>query len=196
MRKRSDSYIPSDYQDLYSSYCQVGGLVDGIIRKKLKYATSDERETLRHDIFLRMLDKGILEYFDPSKSQFGGQVYMVARTVIVNHLERKGRNPVTGLHGGSLVESHGEAMLPGEWSLEALFGSVDLPDLDRERLVDRIFSWARDLKERNRHKRDRSILPLMVALLDGNTVQECGEQLGVTRATVYNWLKFIREEWK
>ncbi len=123
--------IPKDYEELYLHY--IAGtmtrpsLCQQIIRTMTKgNATEEEREVLSHDVFTRCLEKDILKVFDPSKANFGGVIFFVTRSIVVNYLSRKARNPLGNLRAGTLVESSGgdeESFEPGVYSLDAMFSS-------------------------------------------------------------------------
>jgi len=129
----ANNYIPTDYDDLYRYYIHGDGngnsLCHKIIRSILSHSNEDERETLAHDVFERILKNQMLTKFDPNKANFGGVIFFVTRSIVVNHLDRKGRTPLTGLNGGSLVvtDPDEEAFEPGVYNLERLFAS-EAPD--------------------------------------------------------------------
>lgn len=198
-----NDYIPTDYDDLYRYYFLGDGrgnsLVNKLIRSMMRHATSEEREVLAQDIFLRILDKKQLEGFDPSKANFGGVIFYVTRSIVVNHLERKGRNPLTGLCAGSLSETDPEDgdFEPGMYSLDRLFGAEEIDRAaayDAETLVGRLQKWAKSLYENPTQKRDASLYPLLGMLAEGYDPRECGERLGVTASTISNWVAFIRRK--
>jgi DNA-binding transcriptional ArsR family regulator len=207
-KQRADhpnNYVPSDYEDLYRYYIIGDGhgnsLCDKLIRGMLPYSTEDERETLKHDVFLRLLDKQMLRVFDPAKANFGGVIFFTTRTIVVNHLSRKSRNPITGLRGGSLVETHPEDTIfePGVYSLDRVFGVEDAnPEeaIELREVLSELFDWARALWEKPRHKRDESLFPLLKLLADQNDAKECAAALGVTPSTISNWLTILRDQLK
>ena len=199
--KRSQDYVPKDYEDLYAYYIQGSGNGDSLchtlIRSYLKYATDDERETLAHDVFLRLMEKKQLENFDPSKANFGGVIFYVTRTICVNHLSRKERNPLTGLNRGSIVEEDEveEGFEPGTYALSRLFEAEDL-DLDGQidilHALQSLFQWAHALSNTGASKRDRNLLNLLKMMIQERDVQECSQSLGVTTSTIFNWQKYLR----
>lgn len=195
----ANNYIPTDYEDLYRYYIEGDdSLATAIIRKKMPYATYDEIETLRHDVFVRLLDKGMLERFDPTKSNFGGVIYFTARSVIGNHLDRKGRNPLTGLHAGVLEDQNSrEDFEPGTYSLDRMFATQP-PDhegqLEARELVQRLVNWATEREEEGRNKRDRSLKKLIYLMAEECNTKECAEELGVTVSTIFNWVQVIRQK--
>lgn len=196
-----NDFIPQNYDELYRYYILGDGrgnsLVQKLMRSMLKHSTEDERETLAQDIMVRIIDKKLLEVFDPTKANFGGLVFFVTRTVVCNHLSRKSRNPLTGLKGGSLVQSDPEdgQFEPGMWSLDRLFApdEVDVgSQIDAARLVKRLVTWADRLAANPAHLRDASLRKLLGLLMEGHDARECGEKLGVTPSTVHNWLNVLR----
>jgi len=199
----SNDYVPRDYEDLYRYYIVGDGngnsLAHKLIRSMLKYSTEDERETLSHDVFVRLLEHKMLEKFDHAKSNFGGVIYFTTRTIVVNHLARKGRNPLTGLSGGTLVSQDPEEgeFEPGTYNLDRLFGS-STPDnegrMDAMKMLKELFAWAKDLQARSKNKRDESIIDLLNLLAEERDLKECGEVLGVTTSTVHNWMGLIRDK--
>lgn len=215
----ANNYVPVDYEDLYRYYIVGAGdgssLVDRLVRKFVPYADQDEREQLRHDVFLRCLEKQVLEtggssrsekakelgkpgVFDPTKANFGGVIFFVTRTICSNHLGRKKRNPITGLKAGSLVDTDPdtEEFEPGVYSLDRLFEAQE-PDhdlaMDVRALMLELYTQCRMLHQNPRHKRDESLYPLLQLLSVQSDVQECGKELGVTPSTIHNWLGVLRE---
>lgn len=197
----SNDYIPTDYEDLYRHYILGDGhgnsLCHKIVRHYLPYSDSDERETLAHDVFLRLIEKDMLKVFDPDKANFGGVIFFVTRTICVNHLARKQRNPLTGLNGGSLLSrdlEEGE-FEPGLYSLDRLFGT-EAPryedQMTARKIVGELVTWAKGLYDAPRHKRDQSLYPLLGLLADQHDPKECGAQLGVTPSTIHNWIEVLR----
>jgi len=197
----ANNYIPKDYADLYQYYIAGDGrgnsLCHKIIRSILSHSTEDERETLAHDVFERILKSKMLEKFDPNKANFGGVIFFVTRSIVVNHLDRKGRTPLTGLNGGSLVitDPDEETFEPGVYNLERLF-SADVPDagnaLDAGRVIKSLVTWAKAKYDNPAHKRDSGLYPLIGLLSEGYNPKECGKELGVTPSTVHNWLVVLR----
>jgi hypothetical protein len=203
-RASKNNYVPVDYEDLYRYYIIGAGhgnsLTHQILRTMMPFATEDERETLAHDVWLRMFEKKILDVFDPTKSNFGGVIFFVTRTIVGNHLNRKGRNPLTGLKGGSLTtgEAAPDATFePGVYHLDKLF-VTETPDptavMDLADLFDLLVEECRLLAEKPKsNKRERSLLPLINLLVKECDPEECGEQLDVTPSTIHNWLGVLRE---
>ena len=199
----ANNYIPKNYEDLYLYYIHGDGrgnsLCHKIIRSILSHSTDDERETLAHDVFERILKSGMLEKFDENKANFGGVIFFVTRSIVVNHLDRKGRTPLTGLNGGSLVitDPDEEAFEPGVYNLERLF-QADVPDtgdaIDASAMVENLVIWTKRLYDKPAHKRDASLYPLLGLLREGCNPKECGEELGVTPSTVHNWLTVLKEK--
>lgn len=197
--KQDNDYVPGGYDDLYRHYVLGDGrgnsLVNRIVRKLVPYATVEEKEDLTQDVFLRCMDKDVLTLFDPTKSNFGGVIFFVTRTICVNFLDRGSRTPLTGLRAGSLVEQQPDEFEPGVYSLEHLFGSeeLDLEGLmDKRSLLTELFGWAQGLTEHPRHKRDESLFPLLQMMADEHDTKECGAVLGVTPSTIHNWMAVIR----
>jgi len=197
----ANNYIPKDYEDLYLYYIHGDGngnsLCHKIIRSILSHSTQDERETLAHDVFERIMKSNMLEKFDENKANFGGVIFFVTRSIVVNHLDRKGRTPLTGLNGGSLVvtDPDDETFEPGVYNLERLF-QADVPDagnaLDASTLVENLIIWAKQLHDAPAHKRDASLYPLLGLLREGFNPKECGQELGVTPSTIHNWLQVLK----
>lgn len=202
-KSEDNNYIPKDYQDLYQYYVIGKGngnsLTHQLIRGFLPYATDDEKETLAHDVFLRCLEKDMLKVFDATKANFGGVIFFVTRTICSNHLSRKSRTPLTGLNGGSLATSDPEdgEFEPGTYNMDRIFGSA-IPEVEKEMdakaLVGQLMAWAKELYDTPRHKRDRSLYPLLVLVANQASPEECGEELGVTKSTISNWMKVIQEQ--
>lgn len=220
MARKSDprnNYIPKDYTDLYQYYIQGdGSLCSKLIRSMMPYADDDERETLAHDVFARLLEKDVLVtggssrseraqalgksgVFDPTKANFGGVIFFVTRTIVGNHLGRKSRNPLTGLKGGTLSTNEPEEgeFEPGAYSLTRLFGSPapNYEDqLDARAALSELFDWAKAFYERPRHKRDESLYPLLQMVAEERDPKECAAELGVTPSTIGNWMIVLRDQ--
>lgn len=196
MAPRNQDYVPESYEDLYLYYINgEQSLCRQILRSKLPFATEDERESLAHDVWLRMHDHKLMEKFDPSKSNFGGMIFFTTRTVLTTYLSRKSRNPITGLSAGSIVSSSkDEDFEPGEFSIETLFTEEPKMEVetDAKNTVASLFNYARACKTRNSHTRDRSLLPLLNLLSQGFEPYECAECLNVTPSTVQNWIRHLR----
>lgn len=199
--RRDNNYIPKDYTDLYTHYIMgPDSLCISIVRKKLRYADADELQQLVQDVFVRCMEKQVITLFDPTKGNFGGVIYFVTRSVVTNHLDKKGRNPLTGLKGGTLVtESSGDengAFIPGVYSLDRIF-PAETPDTETvmvaKDLVQDLMDWTQHLHTEPRHKRDESLYPLMGLLLEERTPKECAERLGVTPSTIHNWIAVLRD---
>lgn len=187
-----------DYEDLYLYYI-VGrngdSLCKALLRSFLPFSTIEDREALAHDVWLRCREQNMLARWDTSKRNFGGCIFVVARTIAVNFLSQRGRNPISGLSAGSLVSTAEDQFEPGSYSLDTLF--VVLPpdresQLDAKEKVARLFTEARKRFRAPKNKRDRNLLPMLNLMLEGRDSQECGELLGVTTSTVYNWQVFVR----
>lgn len=201
--KSPNDYIPTDYEDLYRYYIMGDGhgnsLCHKLIRHLLPYADQDERDTLAHDTFLRLMDKDMIAKFDPSKANFGGVIFFVTRTICTNHLSKKSRNPLTGLHGGSLAtkDAEDEVFEPGVYSLDRLFGT-DAPQYEEQMhaklLLGELTAWAKTLFDNPRHKRDRSLYPLIGLLREQYDARDCGKELGVTPSTISNWMEVLRKQ--
>lgn len=203
MARKSDprnNYVPRDYADLYGYYIEGdSSLCAKLIRSMMPYADDDERETLAHDVFARILEKDLITTFDPSKANFGGVIFFVTRTIVSNHLGRKSRNPVTGLKGGTLSTNEPEdgEFEPGAYSLTRLFGSPTPnyeDQFDARRALTALFDWAKDLYEHPRHKRDESLYPLLQLVAEERDTKECAEELGVTPSTIGNWMGVLRTQ--
>jgi hypothetical protein len=200
-----NNYIPRDYQDLYCHYIlgpfPGGSLCAKLIRHFLPYATPDEKETLLHDVFLRIMEKEMLKVFDPTKANFGGVIFFVTRTICTNHLNRKSRSPLGNLRGGSLVERDLEdgVFEPGVYSLDRIFGTEaprNEEHLYAKRVLGELVSWTKTLYDTPRHKRDQSLFPLLNLLAEQRDPKECGVALGVTASTIANWMKVLKERAK
>lgn len=200
---KENDYIPTDYEDLYRHYILGDGagnsLCSKLIRSFMKYSDADEQDILAQEVMLRLIEHNMLERFDPEKSNFGGVIFFVTRTVCTGHLDRKGRNPITGLSRGSIVDTEPdpENFEPGVWRLDSIF-HVEPPNneeqIDRKALLTKIFRWAQNLCEVPRHKRDASLFPLLKLMAEEQNPKECGVALGVTPSTIHNWQAVIRRK--
>lgn len=203
-RSRADhNFVPETYEELYEHY--IGSdirsptLCRKLIRNFLPHATPDELEQLPHDVFARIIEKDLINKYDPTKANFGGVIFFVTRTIVVNHLSRKGRNPVTGLCRGSLTETMPEdgVFEPGVYYLDKILGTDEGdPDaaLDAKALVSQLLSWTKSLQESPRHTRDRGLHTLLQAMLSGEDPELTAARLGVTVSTLYNWVDQFRQK--
>lgn len=196
--KRNFDFVPANYEELYLHYVDgERSIVRTLIHSVMKgFETEEELAVLSQDIFLRCMDKKVIEGFDPAKANFGGVMFFVTRSICCNYLGRKSRDPITGLHGGSLVteESPEEGFAPGTWNLDRFF--VSTPDVSKSyeatEQVDILRTFATKLAASPRNKREESLLPLLNLLAEEFTPAECGVELGVTTTTIVNWMKYLR----
>jgi hypothetical protein len=156
-RERPDnSYVPTDYEDLYRYYIRTPGtvsLAEATIKRAIPTADYEQLQELAHEAFLRMKRFTILERFDADKSNFGGMVFVAARSAAVNWLSRNEHDPNGALRGGSLVETQrtnekGEGFEPGTYSLDRIFGSDETTHEDRIsaiQAVKKTLEWAKGL---------------------------------------------------
>lgn len=196
---QDNTYVPKDYEDLYLHYIAgEGSLTRNIVRKMMRHATDDEVEQLCQDVALRMIEKDMLTVFDPTKANFGGVVYFVTRTVVANHLDRKTRNPITGLSRGSIVnhELGDDDFEPGVYNLNRLF-AAPTPDyasqIDARDVVSQLLSWADALAVHPQNKRDQCMRSLLDLMMEERDTKEIAKKLGVTVSTVFNWIRVLRE---
>jgi len=195
-----NSYVPEDYEDLYTYYIvgRSGGssLCKTLIRNYLPFSDDGERESLLHDVFLRLFQHNMLERFDPAKSNFGGVIFFVTRTIVVNYLDRRTRNPITGLKKGSIENSGpSEDFEPGVIQLDQIFSvapTATETDIDRSRRLERLMDYARNCFHNPQSHRDRKLLDLLKLLLEGHEPKDCAAPLGVTPSTIYNWITHLR----
>jgi hypothetical protein len=193
-----NNYVPTDYNDLYRYYIEgPGSLCSQLIRSKMPHATEDELRELPQQVALRCVEKDVIKIFDPAQANFGGVIYFVTRTIVVNHLDRKGRNPLTGLNGGSLATSEPEDddFEPGAYSLTRLF-PTPAPNheaqLDARALLEELLAKCKALYDKPRHKRDESLYPLLLLLAEEQDPKEMAPQLGVSTSTISNWLAVLK----
>lgn len=185
--------IPKSYEEMYEVYFKgTKTLAPTLVRSFLPYMEESERESLVQDVFLRMLEQGILEKFDAKKSNFGGAVFFTVRTIAVNHLDKRQRNPMTGLNKASLQESTEEGER-GAIALDRLEGYSEEKRWIAAEQVAQIMSKAAALEIKGKNRRDRSMKQLLELMLEGYDAQECAERMGVTDATVYNWMKYVQQ---
>lgn len=196
MKNSDNNYIPSDYGDLYIHYV-IGNdsLAANLIRHFVPFATQEDREDLLQGVIERCMEKGVLDHFDPTKANFGGVIYFVTRTICCNWLDRRSRNPITGLNAGVLVETQDE-FEPGAYSLESMFGTVDMSGVDARMdaaaIISKIERFVESCSARSSNKRDRSMEPMLGMLFLGYNVKEIAKELTVTTSTVYSWMELLK----
>lgn len=196
MKTSDNNYIPETYEALYQHYV-VGSdsLAAKLIRHFVPFASAEDREDLLQGVIERCMEKDVIGSFDSTKANFGGVIYFVTRTICCNWLDRRSRNPITGLNSGVLVETQDE-FEPGSYSLEAMFGTVDMDGVDNrmdaQAIVNKIVNFATECATRSSNKRDRSIQPMVELLLQGYNVKEIAQELTVTTSTVYSWMDLLK----
>lgn len=202
-KTRNFDLVPTTYEQLYDHYVKgVGGnsIVRTLVRTFMTHGSEDELDTLTQDVFLRCLDKKVIESFNPDKANFGGVIYYVTRSVCANYLDHKSRDPVGGLYGGSLVatDPEDEVFTPGVWNLDRF--QTQTPDVAKQyeakEGVDWLVAFAETAAAAPRNKRDASLLPLLKLLMEEFTPQECAIKLKVTTTTVVNWMGYLAETMK
>lgn len=201
--QKSNSFVPSNYGELYTHYIKDGSsptLVGSLIRKFVRYASDDEEDSLRQEVAERAIKKDVINLFDPSKSNFGGVMFFVTRSVCVNHLSKKSRSPIGELSVGSIVESDSMED-PGEIEL-GVWRADDIiePVLDREYdkteakiLISRLWEIVKEKHSKPITKRDESLKPLMLMMMEQYEVKDCAGKLGVTSSTIHNWISYLRD---
>lgn len=195
---RNFDFIPTNYEELYNHYV-VGtagnSIVRTLVRTFMTFGTDEEMETLTQDVFLRCMDKKVIEGFDPAKANFGGVIYFVTRSVCCNYLDKKSRDPVGGLYGGSLTVSDPEdgVFTPGVWNLDRFVSpSQDVAhEYEAKELTSKLVEFATAAKAAPKNKRDESLLSLIGLLAEEYSPQECAAQLKVTTTTITNWMKYL-----
>lgn len=199
-RSTKNDYVPTDYDDLVKYYITgEKSLCCSIIRTMMPHATPDELLELPQAVAERCVAKKVISLYDSTKANFGGVIYFVTRSIVSNHLDRKSRNPLTGLNGGYLSSSDPDdgTFEPGVYSLDRLFGSPT-PDYDNQidarSILSDLFSWARELHEAPRHKRDESLYPMLQLMAEEQDAKEMAPKLGVTTSTIANWTQVIRQK--
>lgn len=192
--KKENDYVPTGYDDLYHKFIAgKSSLCRNIIRKFLPYAQEEEVDEFTHDVFLRCVEKKVLAVFDPAKANFGGVIYFVARTICVNHLSRKSRDPIGALRGGSLVEVSDEEFRPGTYQLDSGFaGKSPEPASEARVTMGRLVAHLQTRSQVNPH--DRNFPRLLEMMLEGSTPEECAVALGIGKSTAYKWMELLKAE--
>lgn len=205
-KARDYDFIPQSYGELYAHYFKPDSkgscIVRTLIRRQMRHATEVELEELSNEIFLRMQATNQLEVFDPKKANFGGAVFYVTRSICCNYMDRKGRDPMTGLNGGTLVEADEEAdaerWQPGTYDLSKM--QTEQVGTERrfmaKEIVSRLKAWTDALAKNPRHVRDEQLGQLLDLLYEGHDVNECAKRLGRSVTTVTNWVGIIAEQAK
>lgn len=195
---RDFDFVPANYEELYNHYVVgVGGksIVRTLVRTFMTHGTEEEMETLTQDVFLRCMDKKVIEGYDSTKANFGGVIYFVTRSICVNHLDRKSRDPVGGLYGGSLTVQDPEdgTFTPGVWNIDRFMaaGQDVAKEYESKDQISQLVAFATKAKAAPKNKRDESLLPLLSLLAEEYSPQECAEKLKVTTTTVSNWMKYL-----
>lgn len=195
MKDTENNYVPTSYEDLYLYYIEGKhgrSLARKIIRTILPFADEDETLDLLQATYLRIQQYQMLERFDKTKANFGGVIFFTVRSVCVNHLSRKSREPAAGLCAGTLVFGSGEDFQPGTYDIEKVDPGYEEPIDDRVD-VSRLLDGLEKMKTKKGPKRDRNLHTLATLLLEGYEIKECAAVLKVTASTIHNWLDRIRE---
>jgi len=195
MKTNDNNFVPETVEQMCNHY-YLGetSVAAQIIRTMMPYSTPDEREDLLQSACARAIEHNILGKFDKSKGNFGGLVYVTVRSVVSTHLGRKGRNPVTGLSAGSIVDS-GEEFEMGEFQLGRMFAVDSRIDeqITAGTALDDLLEYCKACFREPTNKRDRSLLPLFEFLALGYEPKEVAPKLGVTLSTVHNWMNHLKE---
>lgn len=191
-------YVPTSYADLYAYYFAVKNgrsLVGTLIKGLMKHATPDEFEVLAQDTFTRMMEHKILEKFDASKANFGGAVYFTTRSVCVNYLDRKGRDPIGALNAGTVVESREDGEFErGVYALDSMDEGQDLEgSREATDFLGKLAAKLEALAKNPANTRDRNLIKVLELLAKEKTPSEIAEELGVTKTTVANWTAYIQQ---
>jgi len=194
----SGEYIPRDYEDLYKAYMRGPGSLAGTLVRKFTPGDKQEvREELVHDVFLRLMEKDMLRVFDRAKANFGGVIYFVTRTVCINYLKHRMRDPLGARRGPTIVE---EQDLENREVGEVALDKIVLDETTPERAVgsrEQVERLRARLTNTFRGKRQEFRRVGMVAVLEclgrGDSIEEISEELGVTGSTVRNWVGLLRE---
>lgn len=203
MKTMSDanlSYIPTDEQDLYLHYMvdkNGPSVTKRLVKTILPFAEDDEVEMLVHDVFLRFVNNKVMEKFDATKANFGGAIFFVTRSICVNYLDKKTRDPLGTLRHGSLIEASEEFEV-GSYAMDSMAVEPSVETINEDKVsakfaVEKLLRWAEQKKESSKNLRDRSVGELIRLLLEGNSTAECASALRVTTSTVHSWIKHIRE---
>lgn len=203
MNDLSGVYVPRDYEDLYQHYIVGNGSSLGqvLVRRFVPGESIETKEDLLHDVYVRMVKKDVLKLFDHTKSNFGGVVYFVTRTVCVNYLKKKFHDPITNLKSASLEETSPETegikekgvMYLDRMESESPGADALIAAIDAERAVRRLRKEVRLVSGARGKARATRLYRLMDYLIDGCTIKECAEKEGVTVSTIYNWMYYLKE---
>ena len=194
------SYIPLNYEALYQVYFARGPFTGcntqyyGVPLAQLLCpytGDSDTFSTFPNTLYLYCLEKDVLTLFDEKKGNFGGILFLMAR----NRAEKEralARNPV--VKASSIHTSQEEEFIPGSYDIDAirppqrslLSGCITQIDMEI------VASFAKDALARGITRRDKSLQPLLGLLYSGYTYPEIAQSLGVTLATVHNWVAHLR----
>lgn len=191
-------YVPKNYEDFYRHYVSVDlsgrSIVGSLMKSIVRYGTEEEMPNLVQDVFTRCLDKRILERFDPTKSNFGGIVFTVVRTIGVNYLARKSRDPLGLLRGGSFIDED-EEWVPGTYHLSRFISLQPGPEAEtiNKELLEKLVKFATEASLNPRNTRDKNLLSLLSLTYEEYTPKECAEILRVSQTTIVNWLKYLSD---
>lgn len=199
------NFIPKTYEELFRHYVakdETGySIVRALIRKILPHVNEEEMETLAQDIFVRCMAKEVIRIYDPKKANFGGVIFFVTRSVCVNYLGRKSRDPMGLLYGGSLVETvedRDESFQRREYQVDKFLIDEVSPDrkVESAQLVRHLQRWAKALATNPRHVRDAKMPQLLQLLIEQREPDECAKILGISESTVVNWMGVMAAEVK
>lgn len=195
-----NAFVPSSYEELYEYYVRGRGgdsLTKTLIRFFVPLASEDDKEALSHDVFVRCMERDVIRIYDPSKANFGGVIFFVTRSVCLNFKDRRTRSPLDGKYGGSIQLGQDHEFEPGVFRLDTIFSvdsGVNERTLTAKNMTQKLLSWAQSRAAHPQNKRDQSLLPLLVLLLEDLDPKECAPRLGVTAPTVINWIGYIRSQ--
>lgn len=192
-------FVPKTPEELYNHFFKVTGgvsIVGTLIKGIAKHATAEEFETLSQDVFVRMLDHNLIAKFDSAKGNFGGVVFFTVRSVVVNYLERKARDPMGGLKAGSLVDQIEDGEFEaGTYSMETLDEGSDKEGraVEAGDSIAKLARYLEGLARKATNTRDRNLVKVLELLAEEQAPSEIAEALGVTKSTISNWMARIAE---
>jgi len=199
MSNTNDNFIPANYDELHAHYfAGSNSLAQQLVRSAIRFTgdASDMREEILQDAFVKLMSMDIIARFDVKKANFGGMIFCAVRSIVGNYMGSRTRNPMTGLHGGSLSETSSDEFEMGTFTLDRMFATEDVATtasaLDAKarigRLID-VLTWRQACPA---NKRDRNLLSLLQLMADGYTPLECSARLKVTNSTIHNWMTYLQ----
>jgi len=212
--RKNSNYVPTGYDDLYRYYfVDNDALCRKIVKKFVRFADRDEVEELVHDVFVRCIKKDVLKLHNPEKGNFGAIIFFVTRTICVNYLDKKGRDPMSNVLRGKFApfrillgeesnvladaslyyeEDNDEILELNAVEFERSDENTLEPTLIAKLTVEELYKYMHVRSHKHTSMMDRKLSQLLTLMLQEKTVKECAKILGIGKSTTYKLIKLLQ----